>query len=62
MLAKRIENFKKIRDNITSVEDRMKILDKQRVTLQEQDAVLARIGANLDGEAAAAGQKMSKAA
>jgi hypothetical protein len=51
ILAKRIGNFKKIRDNINSVEDRMKILDRQRVALQQQGQVLARIKANLDGVA-----------
>jgi hypothetical protein len=53
VLAKRIENFKKIRDNIGSVEDRMKVLERSRVTLQQQGEVLAGIGANLDGEAPA---------
>ena len=53
VLAKRIENFKKIRDNISSVEDRMKVLDKQRVTLHQQGQVLAGIMANLDGEVTA---------
>ena len=54
VLAKRIENFKKIRDNIGSVEDRMKILEKQRVTLHQQGQVLAGINTNLDGQAATA--------
>jgi len=51
VLAKRLENFKKIRDNISSVEDRMKHLEKLRATLEQQSRVLARIKANLDGEA-----------
>ena len=54
VLAKRIANFRKIRDNINSVEDRMKILDRQHVTLHQQGQVLARIKANLDDEAALA--------
>ena len=49
-LAKRIENFKKIRDNITSVEDRMKHLEKLQVALQDQAKVLTRIKTSLNGE------------
>jgi hypothetical protein len=52
VLAKRIENFKKIRDNISSVEDRMKHLQKLEVALKNQAQVLAGIKASLDGEAA----------
>ena len=52
ILSKRIDNFKKIRDNITSVEDRMKDLEKQRVTLQQQGQVLVGINSNLDSGAA----------
>ena len=67
ILAKRIDNFRKIRDNIGSVEDRMKALEQSRVTLQQQGEVLAGINANLDGEAAAAAapaayQKVARAA
>ena len=67
ILAKRIGNFKKIRDNINSVEDRMKILDRQHVTLQQQGHALARIKASLDGEAvpaarAAAHPELTRAA
>jgi len=50
VLAKRIENFKKIRDNITSVEDRIKQLEKLRVELESQTQVLAGIKVSLDGE------------
>lgn len=50
VLAKRIENFKKIRDNISSVEERIKQLEKLHVTLHQQSRVLARIKASLDGE------------
>ncbi len=53
VLAKRIENFKKIRDNVTSVEDRLKQLNKTRGALHQQHEVLVRIKANLDGEAPA---------
>ncbi len=51
VLSKRLENFKKIRDNISSVESRMKQLETQRVVLEQQREVLARIQASLDGEA-----------
>jgi hypothetical protein len=51
VLAKRLENFRKIRDNISSVEDRMKHLEKLQVTLEQQSRVLARIKTNLDDEA-----------
>ena len=50
VLAKRIENFKKIRDNISSVEDRIKHLDKLQVALADQATVLTAIKASLDGE------------
>ena len=50
VLAKRIENFKKIRDNINSVEDRMKHLEKLRVALRDQAKVLTGIKTSLDGE------------
>ena len=52
VLAKRIENFKKIRDNISSVEDRMKQLQKLQTALRQQSDVLTRIKADLDGEPA----------
>jgi hypothetical protein len=51
VLAKRIENFKKIRDNISSVEDRMKHLVKLQAALQDQAKVLTGIKTSLDGEA-----------
>ena len=50
LLAKRIENFKKIRDNIASVEDRMKHLEKLHAGLHEQSQVLTHIKADLEGE------------
>jgi hypothetical protein len=50
VLAKRIENFKKIRDNISSVEDRIKQLEKSQVALESQAKVLSGIKASLDGE------------
>ena len=50
VLSKRLENFKKIRDNIGSVEGRIKQLEAQRVVLEQQREVLARIQASLDGE------------
>jgi hypothetical protein len=51
VLAKRIENFKKIRDNVSSVEDRIKELDKLRIALEDQSKVLSGIKTSLDGEA-----------
>jgi GTPase SAR1 family protein len=51
VLSKRLENFKKIRDNIGSVESRIKQLETQRVVLEQQREVLERIQRNLDGEA-----------
>ena len=50
VLAKRLENFKKIRDNLSSVEDRIKQLEKQQVVLMQQSRVLARIKASLESE------------
>ena len=50
VLSKRLENFKKIRDNIGSVEGRMKQLETQRVVLEQQRDVLARIQASLDDD------------
>ncbi len=49
MLARRIENFKTIRDNVVSVEERIKTAEKQQVVLLQQSLVLARIRAGLDG-------------
>jgi hypothetical protein len=51
VLSKRLENFKKIRDNIGSVESRIKQIESQREVLERQRAVLTRIQASLDGEA-----------
>ncbi len=53
VLAKRFDNFKKIRDNISSVEDRMKHLQKLQVALQDQARVLTGIKTSLDGEVSA---------
>lgn len=50
VIAKRIENFKKIRDNLGSVEQRIKQVEKQQAVLQEQSKVLARIKASLGDE------------
>lgn len=49
-LAKRIENFKKIRDNIGSAEDRLKALAKQRAEVMAQAEILARIREDLKGD------------
>ena len=51
VLAKRIENFKKIRDNVSSVEDRIKQLEKSRIALEDQAKVLTGIKTSLDSEA-----------
>ncbi|HEV7820750.1 MAG TPA: hypothetical protein VGO84_06175, partial [Burkholderiales bacterium] len=48
VLAMRIENFKKIRDNISSVEDRIKHLEKLKVALESQASVLSAIKLDLD--------------
>ncbi len=50
VLAKRIENYRKIRDNISSVEDRMKHLEKLNGALEEQNQVLARIKESIQEE------------
>ena len=50
VLVKRLEFFKQIRDNISSVEDRMKDLNKQLLVLQQQSQVLTGIKANLGEE------------
>ena len=50
VLAKRIDNFKKIRDNLGSVEGRIKQLEAQRIVLEQQRDVLARIQGSLDGD------------
>ena len=60
VLAKRIENFKKIRNNISSVEVRMKQLEKQQAVLQQQNQVLARIKVNLEGEDSAEAQPATR--
>ena len=49
VLNKRLDNFKKIRDNIHSVEERMQELQKQDVILAQQNKVLAGIRMNLEG-------------
>jgi hypothetical protein len=48
VLAKRIENLKKIRDNLSSIEERIKGLGKERDKLQQQSKLLARIRFSLD--------------
>lgn len=48
VLSKRLENFKKIRDSIGSAEGRIKEVQAQRVILEQQRGVLARIHASLD--------------
>jgi chromosome segregation ATPase len=50
VLAKRLEYFKQIRDNISSVEERMKELERHLLTLQQQSQVLTGIKANLGEE------------
>jgi hypothetical protein len=50
VLAKRIENFKKVRDNIGSVEERIKQLEKLEATLRQQSEVLGGIKARLEDE------------
>jgi hypothetical protein len=62
VLATRIDNFKKIRDNISSVEDRMKHLAKLHAGLHEQSQVLARIKADLGGTPAAGTEGLHEAA
>ena len=57
VLAKRVDNFKQIRDNIASVDDRMKHLEKRHASLHEQVEVLTRIKADLAGEPASAGSQ-----
>jgi hypothetical protein len=49
-LAQRIEHFKKIRDNLGSLEERIQLLQKQQVALQAQRKVLIDIKGHLDGE------------
>jgi hypothetical protein len=60
VLAKRIENFKKIRDNISSVEDRMKHLQKMQGDLEAQAKVLAIIKHSLNGDGEADASEMVK--
>ena len=50
VLSKRLENFKKIRDNLGSVEGRIKQLEAQRIVLEQQRDVLARIQGSLAGD------------
>ena len=40
MLVKRVSNLRSLRDNITSIEDRLKQLDQQRASLKKQSDVL----------------------
>ena len=53
VLTMRLENFKKIRDNLDSLEARIKETQAQRVVLEQQRVVLARTQASLDSEGAA---------
>lgn len=53
VLSKRLENFKKIRDNIGSAEARIKEVQTQRAALEQQQGVLARIHASLEDGAPA---------
>jgi len=50
-LGKRVENLKKMRDNLQSVGDRAKYLERQMQTLKAQHDVLAGIRTNLESPA-----------
>lgn len=47
MLMKRVESLRNLRDNITSVEDRLKQLDAQRLSLKKQSDVLDQVRTRL---------------
>lgn len=47
LLMKRVESLRNLRDNITSVEDRLKQLDVQRVSLKKQSDVLDQVRTRL---------------
>jgi hypothetical protein len=50
VLTRRVDNVKKIRDNIGSVDDRAKFLHQQQAVLQKQSAVLGQIKTNIQGQ------------
>lgn len=50
VLTRRVDNVKKIRDNIGSVEDRTKFLQQQQVLLQKQSTVLGQIKVSIQGQ------------
>ncbi|HTP95639.1 MAG TPA: dynamin family protein [Burkholderiales bacterium] len=52
VLARRVENLKKIRDSVVSLSDRIKHLERTQATLKEQAEVLTRIKSDLDGRPA----------
>jgi hypothetical protein len=47
MLMKRVESLRNLRDNITSVEDRLKQLDTQRLALKQQSDLLDKVRSRL---------------
>ena len=49
VLSRRVDNVKKLRDNIGSVEDRAKGLQQEQVKLQKQSTVLAQIKMSIKG-------------
>ena len=53
-LGKRIENVKKMRDNLQSVDDRAKFLERQMLQLKAQHDVLLRIKVNMENPVAQA--------
>ncbi|MGH8618714.1 MAG: dynamin family protein [Burkholderiales bacterium] len=51
ILSRRVDNVKKIRDNIGSVDDRAKFLQQQQVVLMKQSTVLGQIKTAIQGQA-----------
>lgn len=47
LMLKRVENLRNLKDNLSSVQDRIKQLDQQRIALKKQGELLDQLRANL---------------
>jgi len=60
-MLKRVENLRDMKENMTSVKERIKILDEQRVELKKQGEQLDQLRTNLALTAPAAAKPVAEA-
>jgi hypothetical protein len=61
LMLKRVENLRDMKENMTSVKERIKILDEQRVELKKQGEQLDQLRTNLALTAPAAAKPVAEA-